>query len=433
MVQMFSLGHTFRDPLHGYIAVSAAERMLIDSPILQRMRRIRQLGTSYLLFHGAEHTRFGHSLGVLEMATRVLLAIRRKEPDIFGSDEDFGRIVQLARLAGLLHDIGHSPFSHASEEVFPKKPNGVPYKHEEYSEALILNSELATMIDENFQDFGITSGDVVNVFRDPTEHGRAGILLKAIVAGELDADRMDYLLRDSLYCGVSYGNYDSTRLLDTITAVDVDGVLNLAVDFGGLHALEGFLLARYQMFVQVYLAPVRRFYDLALNRFLKSILPEECYPAPDDLDSYLAWDDQRVLEAARARAGNDQWADAIWNRHHWPLIGQASPEAGDDWFRWGVATTRLEAEFGDAVLVDPARARTQLAGPRPYVIGDTELAERPQILVLDSTGQRKRVEQLSPVVRAISSQNLLIMRLYARLDRRIEIEQRFHRELGGGP
>ena len=217
--QVFVRPHSFRDPIHGFIRVSAAERRLINSGVFQRLRRIRQLGTSYLVYHGAEHSRFGHCLGVMEVATKIHAAIAAKRPGILGDSAEAARQEQLLRLAALLHDVGHAPFSHASEDLFPDNVDGKKLEHEDYTAALILKSELASIIEQEYSKVNICAQDVVNIFSDPASLGPAGVLLQDIVSGELDADRMDYLARDSLYAGVTYGRFDLDRLLDTITTV----------------------------------------------------------------------------------------------------------------------------------------------------------------------------------------------------------------------
>jgi HD superfamily phosphohydrolase len=423
---MFDFRHTFRDPVHGFIAVTTEERELIDHHVVQRLRRIRQLGTSSLLYHGAEHSRFGHALGVLELATRVLEAVRRKRPDLFESDRDYGRLLQLARLAGLLHDVGHSPFSHASEDLFPQKNAAGKYTHEDYTAALIVDSPLATAIRRNFRRWSIKPQDIVDVFVDPAAHGTVGILLQDLLAGELDADRMDYLSRDSLYAGVAYGRFDRDRLLDSITAVeDDDGVLHLAVEMGGLQALEGFLLARYFMFQQVYLARVRRFYDLALVRFLETVLPGGVYPTPAKLRQYLAWDDIHVLELSRRKAPRNIWAAALWRRQHWQVVSE-EPGSASIGVRWGMAAAAVQSRFRpDEVCLDTARGKTQRNAPRPYITGGMEEEERPKILVLDRDGRSWEVERQSDLVATISAKNIIINRVFARPDKFAEVSAAF--------
>lgn len=422
--------HSFRDPLHGFIRLSAAERELVGTDVFQRLRRIHQLGTGYLVYHGAEHSRFGHSLGVLETATRMFQAIRRRNPDLLQAPEDWKRYEQILRLAALLHDVGHAPFSHASEELFPRESQtGTLFKHEDYTSALILNSELAEKIEGGFSALSIHPQDVVDVYSgEPSILGPVGVLLQDIVAGELDADRMDYLARDSLYAGVSYGRYDLERLLDTITAVQEaeEGGLHLAVDYGGLYALEAFLLARYYMFLQVYLHEDRRFYDLALVNTIQHLLGEGArYPPPADWNSFVEKDDIWVLSnLPRLVAEGNPWAECLLRRRHWKMISQLDErDPAADQVAWTHAQRDILDTFGpDFVKVDDAKAKTfQRTDPKPYITQHAEPEERPRILVQVKDQTCDVVERLSEIVKELSRRRIRIMRLYARPDRSDEV------------
>ena len=170
----YQLKHSFRDPVHGFIRVSDEERRLIDSRPVQRLRRIHQLGTGYLVYHGAEHSRFGHSLGTMHLAGRAFEEIHNKQPRVLGTGrKGISRNWQIMRIAGLLHDLGHTPFSHAAEELLPKKPDGGGHLgHEDFS-AAILRSELADVIEEEFRRFSITADDIDAVFRGRPRSARA--------------------------------------------------------------------------------------------------------------------------------------------------------------------------------------------------------------------------------------------------------------------
>ncbi len=361
----------------------------------------------------------------MEIATRMFEAVREACPDLLALDE-WSRYEQIVRLTGLLHDLGHAPYSHASEEMFPADNAGRPREHEDYTVAIILGSEIRQAIDDNFQTLGISAQDVVNAYSNPAALGPMGVLLQGIVAGELDADRMDYLLRDSLYAGVTYGHYDLGRLMDTLTAIqDEDGVVHLAVQNDGRHALEGFLLARYYMFLQVYLQKYRRFYDAALTKTIATLRKDNGgrYPPPEDLDAFLSLDDVWVETGTQdlSDSGNS-WAQSLRHRRHWKCVAEHitgtldEPNPAMDSAEWMDVVLRIQQQFGDqAVLHDQTRAKKfQATDPGPYISGSAEKSERPKILLKTQDGGAELVEKVSGLVRELSKQQIRIRRLYAR-------------------
>lgn len=419
----FDLVLAFRDPVHDFIKLSHQERYVIDTAAFQRLRRIHQLGPGYLVYHGAEHSRFGHALGTMEVATRIFEAIERKRPDALGSSpKERGRNWQLVRLAALLHDVGHAPFSHATEEIMPMGESGKPIKHESYTTAIIRSDpELSATIDQHFAGEGITADHVAAVIDALGDLGQTGVLLHQIISGELDGDRMDYLARDSLYTGASYGKFDVGRLLETITVArwTDDGPWLLAVEAGGTHAVEQLLLARYYMYVQVYLHDGRRFFDFALNNFLASVLPDGKYPVPEETSEYLKYDDGFVLERTREMAGENRWADAIWNRRPWKTVAYTEPHPDSVEVRaWSKRQVEIEANFDkETVLFDDADARFyhQLS-LGPYSLATAEHEGRYPILIAEEGSLVGHpVENRSHIVRNLS-EPIMLMRLYARPD-----------------
>lgn len=301
--------YQFRDPIHGFIDVSEDELKIINSAPFQRLRHIRQLATTYLVYHGAEHTRFGHSLGVMHLASRVFDSIMEKKPLLFSNDKEENRKLclwyrQILRLIGLTHDLGHAPFSHASEELFEDNK-----QHEDYTKQILFETEVSGLIKEigkNFQNehgpkYEITPELIWMIYEGKDFWNEKSIMpdfmfLHEFMDGELDCDKMDYLLRDSYYCGVTYGKYDLNRFVSTLTAYKKTKntpVLKIAIERGGVQALEEFVLARYFMFIQVYFHKTRRYLDKLLVQSLGKILPNGKYPK--DLSEYLSWDDNKVL------------------------------------------------------------------------------------------------------------------------------------------
>ncbi|MCG7410792.1 HD domain-containing protein [Paenibacillus sp. ACRRX] len=238
----------FKDPVHNYVHVQDRTIWdLINTKEFQRLRRIRQLGTSYLTFHGAEHSRFSHSLGVYEITRRIISQFERNQFEDWPEEEGL-----VALCAALLHDVGHGPFSHSIEEAFN-------VHHEDWTCRIIL---------------GDSDINRVLTRRDPTLPERiASIIRKTyekkivvnLVSGPLDADRMDYLLRDAYYTGVHYGTFDIDRILRVLRPYKG----RIVVKESGMHAVEHYLMSRYQMYWQVYFHPVTRSSELLLRLIFK--------------------------------------------------------------------------------------------------------------------------------------------------------------------
>lgn len=242
-MQKTSETKVLRDPVHGYIHVDLQVVWdCINAREMQRLRRIHQLGGDFQVYHTAEHSRFSHSLGVYEIVRRMVNEI----DSIADSLSDYGKAAVM--LAGLLHDIGHGPFSHAFEDISP-------LTHEEYTVKIILeDSEIHQILADCDPEL---PNDVASIIRydNPKE------CLNQIVSGQLDADRMDYLLRDAYFTGTSYGKFDLERILRTIRLKDE----RIVVKQSGIHSVEDYIMARYHMYWQVYLHPVARSYEALLS------------------------------------------------------------------------------------------------------------------------------------------------------------------------
>ncbi|MCR6112397.1 HD domain-containing protein [Bacillus sp. A301a_S52] len=235
----------FKDPVHRYIHVrDELIWELIGTKEFQRLRRIRQLGTTYVTFHGAEHTRFNHSLGVYEIMRRMVDILERK--GVWDADE---RLVCLA--SALLHDVGHGPFSHSFEKVFHMD-------HEQWTRRIITgDTEINEVLKKMGDDFPNKVADVIAKTYDNK-------LLVSLISSQIDADRMDYLLRDAFYTGVSYGQFDMERILRVMRPEEDQAVFK----HSGMHAVEDYIMSRYQMYWQVYFHPVTRSAEVILCKIL---------------------------------------------------------------------------------------------------------------------------------------------------------------------
>jgi HD superfamily phosphohydrolase len=228
----------------------------------------------------------------------------------------------------LLHDVGHAPFSHGSEELFPKQNGGKRYKHEDYSVA-IIRSELSSAIEDHVlnANYGLHAEDIAALV-EGSARAKQPIFWRDLISGQLDADKMDYLLRDSYHVGVEYGKFDLKRILTTIRAIPSrDGhPPRLGVSKGGWHTAEALVLARYFMFTQVYFHKTRVAYDIHLREALKELLPGKHFPEPTGtkLRSYLKWDDWKVLGLLANNKGGSH-CYRLRTRDHYRLI-YSTPE-----------------------------------------------------------------------------------------------------------
>ena len=379
-----------RCPIHGFVPMNEWERRIIDHPTFQRLRRIRQLAWTDLVYPGAMHTRFEHSLGVMHVATLLYDSIVKNSGQVLqehfkytnlGLDRDRQKV----RLAALLHDVGHSPFSHASETLFPERtalpsqpelfastdekvivfaePTKVTsqskcFEHEDYSRALILGP-LREAIDGdvfNKRNYGITANDVAAILEGSAEAGPA-LFWRDLLTNQLDADRMDYLLRDSHHIGVSYGKYDLHRLVSTIMAFrnPESNSPRIGISNGGWNAAESLILARYSMFKQVYLHKTRIAFDIHIRGAVNSILPGGTFPAPDDLKKYQEWDDWKVLGLLAAGEGGEH-GERIRTRNHYRLVHRTK-DFPRDIKEWQAENQKLEAVEKDLGSLIEAKER----------------------------------------------------------------------------
>ena len=349
--------HEIRDPIHVFIRLESVEREVLNSRPVQRLRHIHQLALTHLLYPGATHRRFEHSLGVMELAGRVYDIVT--DPESVRQHSAVSAIVppresmehaywrRVVRMAALCHDIGHLPFSHAAEaELLPPG-----WDHERLTVELILADELTAQ----WKALKILPEHVAKLAVGPKKFSGEPfsdwetILAEIITGNAFGVDRMDYLLRDSLHSGVAYGRFDHFRLIDTIRilpyiveesestidAAEADAssvapqvVPTLGIEVGGIHSAEALLLARYFMYTQLYFHPIRRIYDIHLRTFLKEWLDGGHFST--DLNDHLNLTDNEVmaavLDAARngSRPGHDP-ARRIVERDHFRTLYERNP------------------------------------------------------------------------------------------------------------
>lgn len=342
-----------RDVIHGSISVSDCERRVIDTPFFQRLRNIRQLGFADLAYPCATHNRYSHSIGAMFLAGQAFRSIFRE--DSFSSARVYNHYLHLVRIAALLHDVGHGPLSHTTESAMPPvgalnlpvEITGPDTKrratHEDYTLKILLDSSLTPVIEKNYANLEITPrhiaclvsldlGEPDDFFIDKNVSYRK--ILHQIISSEIDADRMDYLKRDSYYTGVSYGQYELNWLLSNltyhITSDESDprnhAVAHLALSHRALYTFEDFLLSRYHMFLMVYYHHKSVVHEYMLERYLTS--PDCTFKIPGDIESYIDYDDYALWIHLRGQKDNP-WARRITRREPYHLAYEFHGSSAD--------------------------------------------------------------------------------------------------------
>lgn len=328
-----------RDPIHTFVRLEGDEKRVLDSRPVQRLRHVHQLAMTFLVYPGATHRRFEHSLGVMELAGRIFDTVTRREKITHSSVErivpterdklDYWR--RTLRVAALCHDIGHLPFSHAAEHDL--LPNG--WDHERLTIELIRSPEMCDLWAEMTPP--LRPDDIVKLAVGAKKAGTElsdweTILAEMIIGDVFGADRMDYLLRDSWHTGVVYGHFDHHRLIDTLHILPQFGDGSeepvLGVEDGGLHTAEALLLARYFMFTQVYFHRVRRSYDMHLKDFMREYFGDRALPI--DPEGHLTTTDNEVYAAILAASRDSSRpghlpAKRLVERQHFRVVYQRNP------------------------------------------------------------------------------------------------------------
>ncbi len=413
---MLNFKGEFRCPVHGFIRVTELELAIINHPAFQRLRRIRQLAWTDYIYPGAMHTRFEHSLGVMHIADMLFTTLVDRDAEILRSEYNFAegqldRTRQIIRLAALVHDLGHGPFSHAAEDNFPFKTEGKRWVHEDYS-AAVVDFILKDMIENHREaaSWGITTNNIKEIFLT-TPRNKIDLIWKNIISGQLDADRMDYLLRDAYHCGVQYGNYDLRRLSREVCLIeDQDlGGHRIGITDDGLHAAEGLIIARYMMFTQVYFHKTRVIFDYHLSEAIKNLFKtsEGQFPAPVEsgIGEFIRWDDWRVLGKFSDGEGGEH-AKNLLMRDHFRSVYKTSEIPTID-----------ELEIFNEVFtkISPIGAVKRDASKSWYKLQDDQIQVRD---MSSSSSNSMPLSEISPVVKGLTPVNQ--KRIYVPLMKRAE-------------
>ena len=353
-----------RDPIHGYIELDELALAIIDTPQMQRLRRIRQLGLSHLVYPGANHTRFEHSLGTYHLTCQLLKHIDHDTPDE-------------VRLAALLHDVGHGPFSHVTEDLLRQYTRR---GHDEISH-ILRQPELAVILDE----FSIKPSSITGHIRGETQIG-------SVLNSEIDMDRMDYLVRDAHYTGVAYGVIDLERLIHSLKLYEGKFV----IEPGGLQACESLLVSRFFMHPTVYYHHVSRIAETMLLRACQAAISEGAL----DTAGLQSMDDG-MLEARLMDAGG--YAAELMVRIRERKLFKRSLYA---------SLTSVNMEVVERYRNSPKRLEQELAEeagvPAGYVVVDIpgmpDMTEMKANIVFN--GRMVRLDEASPIVRNLEQAHM---------------------------
>ncbi len=402
----------FKDPVHRYVHV--VDRViwdLIATKEFQRLRMIKQLGTTNVTFHGAEHSRFNHSLGVYEIVNRMVNNFTRY-PN-WDPDERL-----LCLCAALLHDLGHGPFSHSFEKVFQ-------LDHEQYTQAIIMgNTEVNEVLSRVAPDFPTKVASVI----DKTYENK---LVVSMISSQIDADRMDYLQRDAYYTGVSYGHFDMERIL-RVMRPDEEEVL---IKSTGMHAVEDYIMCRYQMYWQVYFHPVTRSAEVILinifqraNRLYHSGYPFALEPThfKPFFEGDVSVEDYLLLHEGIVQYYFQAWqneedsilsdlCNRFLNRNLFKYI-QYDPEVQED------DVFQMQVLFREAGIDPDYYLTIDKSSDLPYDFYESEEEERTPIYLQMPHKEIVELSQASDIVEAISQKKRTDRKLYYPLDLIEQIE-----------
>src|SRR5689334_7246252 len=401
------------DPVHRYISFSEVEKQVIDTGVFQRLRRIRQLAGAHLVYPSAQHTRFEHSLGTMHVAGYAGETLIAKG---YLDNEDK---VQKLRLAALLHDIGHGPFSHLFEEVLELRRGS---SHEDVGKQIISKSEISDILKKH----GYNPCDICEL-----SFGESKIkFFNEIIAGGLSADLMDYLSRDGLFTGVEYGKIDYHRLISSFEVVS-NG--HLAINRSALYSFESMLISRYEMFKAVYFHKTVRSAEVML--FNSMILADESMNLTDisSLDNYLSLSDEITLERLCSLSNGDKIAVELATNYRirrlLKCVYEKFVHKRDKLYRKMDRQTlnNLELQISEkaglkekSVFVDASRASSMPLSPTKREINT--------VLLVDKDSAYETPISEIPLIDSITG-FLDMLRVYTRAENRDKVEQSVKRVL----
>ncbi|XID91768.1 HD domain-containing protein [Paenibacillaceae bacterium WGS1546] len=387
----------FKDPVHHSVYVQDLTIWkLINTPEFQRLRRIRQLGTSYLTFHGAEHSRFSHSLGVYEITRKIISQFERNGYEGWPQEEKM-----LSLCASLLHDVGHGPFSHSLEQILGTD-------HERWTCEIVLgDTEIRRVLHETDAQLPERVASVIR-----KTYGKP--IVVSLVSSQLDADRMDYLLRDAYFTGVNYGTFDLDRILRVLRPYRG----KIVVKESGMHAVEDYLMSRYQMYWQVYFHPVTRSSEIVLRQIFRRAgqLLREGYrfgfmlpPLRELLEGSITLESYLRLDEALVQTAFGQWAEErdelladLCRRFLHRRLYKYAPlvETDSEWLE------EVRREWARIGLNPDYHAEVDTPEDSPYDVYKPGMVtggkDKPPILLLDEREELTEISVKSDIIRSIA-------------------------------
>ena len=400
------------DPIHDFIRVYDHELKIIDTPIFQRLRRIRQLSGAHLTYPAAQHTRFEHSLGVMHIASQAGHALNEK--GILKSYD-----IEVLRLAGLLHDIGHGPFSHIFEEIIQQKK----FSHEGFGKEIILKSEIGDSLSKNGYDKN---------FITKVAFGDSKLqYMNEIISGALSADMMDYLLRDGYFTGAEHAQIDHKRITQSLDVYKK----KLALERSALYSFESMMHSRYQMFKAVYFHKTVRAAEVMLLEALR-LSDDEFGFTSFNINEYVKLTDEYVLtqlvsskssKLKRAR----QFAEDYQNRKLLKCVFERILTSRTNLGK--ARTNELRTSISKKSKVDESEIFVDSSVTPSIPLAPSKNESKYIILITNengkSTAQEMPISQI-PVVSAISG-FMNILRIYTHQKNRKKVEIAAKSILGG--
>jgi HD superfamily phosphohydrolase len=396
-----------RDPIYGYVFASPLEAEIIDTATFQRLRRIRQLAGCHLVYPGGQHSRFEHVIGAMHLAGKASQVIASRSDSSFTEDD-----MHALRLAALLHDVGHGPFSHMFEEVMAERTS---FTHEDMTHRIILKTEIGDILERH----GITRQKLADLAIARRKDKKA--YMNDVISGGLSADLMDYLPRDSYFTGVEYGKVDASRIINSL---EVHGK-KLALNQAAMFAFEALMIARFEMFRAVYFHRTVRAAELMLIRSM-TLADRQLGLTDLSLENYLNLTDEVTLHRIRFMdTGSDsefirarKLADDYFRRRLLKCVYEESfqtkekfptPRKHQKKFR-----REMQNEISKVSQVDPDDIYVDAPVAPSLPMSPSRLAFK-KVVVAKSEGQSKKYSEVSiekmPLISTISGY-MNIVRIY---------------------